>query len=887
MQPGTRLGHYQILSAIGKGGMGEVWRAQDTTLRREVAIKTLPEEFAKDPDRLGRFEREATLLASLNHPSIAAIHGLENHQGTRFLVLELVEGRTLTPPTGSGSEAVEHALRIALQIAEAVEFAHGKGVIHRDLKPANIKVTPEGRVKVLDFGLAKALAPAAPAVEDTPTITAMATEVGVIMGTPAYMSPEQARGDVTDPQSDIWSFGVVLYELLTGTSPFGRPSTAETLASVLGPPPDYTVLPPAVPASAHVLVRRCLEKDRKRRFHHMGDVRIALEEALASLAAGASYGPGTEARMPRRKAVAVGSAIALAALSGAAGWWMASRGAAETPGRVARLSIASMEVPRGLQFGMRTLAVSADGSRVAYTSTGRLLIRELDRTEAVVVPVLASNPFFSSNGEWVGFFGERGDLMKVPALGGEPVLVASTSERPGGGTWRADGAIVFATTEGLYQVAESGGAPRLLLKPDAARKERAYLWPQFLPGGRAVLFTIVPEGSIDGAKIAMLNLDTLQATEVLRGGSAPRYASTGHLLYASGPVLKAVAFDPGTQQTRGDPVSLPGIEILSSADNGAADFAVSDTGTLLFLPPRRPGQALATLSWFDRQGNEDPLPLAPEHYTYPRISPDGSRLALDIAGTNRDVWIWNIQRKILTRLTAGPTEDILPAWSPDGQRIYFSSNRTGTFDVYSQAADGASRERVEFSGPGTQMVSGFTPDGGRLLLVENFKDVQMLHLGQPNRLEPLLQSEFDEWLPAVSPDGTWVAYESNESGSQVEIFLRPFPNVGDRREKVSIAGGRYPRWGPKNSGELYYIDLNGNMMAASVETSPSLSVGTVTKLFAGEKPPRGITGRPYDVSPIDGRFLMPRPAGVAPDAAVNISVVLNWFHELRERVPIR
>ncbi len=349
-----------------------------------------------------------------------------------------------------------------------------------------------------------------------------------------------------------------------------------------------------------------------------------------------------------------------------------------------------------------------------------------------------SNPFFSPNGEWVGFFGSGTGLRKVPALGGTPVPIVATSERPGGGTWRADGTIVFATSEGLYQVSENGGEPRLLVKPDPRRKERAYAWPQFMPDGRSVLFTIVPDDSIDGAQIAVLDLNTLETRIVLKGGSAARYASTGHLVYASGQTLKAIAFDPDAQQTRGDPVSLPDIEIATTPDNGAAEFAVSETGTLLFITPNVPGQGLRTLSWVDRQGKEEPLALAPGRYAYARISPDGTRVALDIPGANRDIWIWNLQRPGLTRLTSGPTEDMLPVWSRDGSRVFFASDRTGNFDVYSQAADGATMARVEFAGPGVQFPKSFTPDGTRLLVVENFKDLSVLNLARPDRLEPLL-----------------------------------------------------------------------------------------------------------------------------------------------------
>jgi hypothetical protein len=326
------------------------------------------------------------------------------------------------------------------------------------------------------------------------------------------------------------------------------------------------------------------------------------------------------------------------------------------------------------------------------------------------------------------------------------VPIVTTSDRPGGGAWRADGTIVFATSEGLYQVSENGGEPRRLVRPDPRRKERVYAWPQFMPDGRSVLLTMVPEDSIEGAQIAVLDLKTLETRIVLKGGSAARYASTGYLVYASGRILKAIAFDPDTQQTRGDPLSLPDIEIATAPDNGAAEFAVSETGTLIFITPNMLGQQLRTLSWVDRLGKKEPLALAPDRYVNPRVSPDGTRVALDIAGANRDIWIWNLQRPSLTKLTGGPTEDILPVWSRDGRRLFFASDRTGNFDVYSQAADGATMERVEFAGPGTQMTTSFTPDGTRLLLIEGFKDLSMLNLERPDRLEPLLHSEFNELL---------------------------------------------------------------------------------------------------------------------------------------------
>ena len=880
LTPGTRLGPYEIATRIGVGGMGEVYKATDTNLKRAVAIKVLPAAVAGDAERLARFQREAEVLAALNHPNIAAIYGLERSGAATALVMELVEGPTLADRIAQGAISVDEALPIAKQIADALEAAHEQGIIHRDLKPANIKVRPDGTVKVLDFGLAKALAPAS---DQALAVTAMSTQAGVIMGTPAYMSPEQARGEVAGRQTDVWSFGVVLYELLTGVSPFGRRTTAETLARVLGTQPDYSVVRADTPATVRQLVRRCLQKDRRRRLQHIGDARLEIEEALAGPTVDTAPGAPNAGAANGRPLQAAG-AMALAVLTGVAGWVLAHRAVSDTPAAVVRLSIASLERPGTWPFGVRHLAISADGSRVAYASVNRLWIRQMGQHEAVAIKVRATNPFFSPNGEWVGYFDEVTGLSKVPVLGGTPVPIVTTTDRSGGGTWRADGTIVFATSEGLYQVSENGGEPRRLVRPEPARKERHYAWPQFMPDGRSVLFTMVPEESIDGANIAVLDLETLEARVVVKGGSAACYAPTGHLVYASGQTLKAIAFDPDTQQIRGDPVSLQGIEIATTPDNGAAEFAVSETGTLLFVTPNVSGQLLRALAWVDRQGKKEPLALAPGRYTNPRISPDGTRVALDIPGANRDIWIWNLQRPTLTKLSGGPTEDLLPVWSRDGRRVFFASDRTGNFDVYSRAADGASIERVEFAGPGTQMTTSFSPDGTRLLLTEDFKNLSMLNLAQPDRLEPLLDSEFTEILGQVSPDGHWIAYESNESGNQIEIFLRPFPDVKGRREKVSIEGGRFPLWAPKG-GELFYVDLLGGMMAASVKLSPGLTLGRVTKLFDWEKPPRGPSGMQYDVSPVDGRFLMTNPVTGGSDGEINISVVLNWFEELERLVP--
>ena len=897
LHPGARIGAYQIRGFEASGGMGDVYRAHDLHLRRDVALKILPASFAADPGRVARFEREAQLLAALNHPHIAAIYGFEQQTDaasegsptTQALVLEFVEGQTLAERLDQRAEPFKEALEIAQQIAEALEAAHEKGIIHRDLKPSNIKVTPGGVVKVLDFGLAKAFSCDGGRADQSqmPTLTVNRTQEGVIAGTPAYMSPEQARGETVDVQTDIWAFGVVVYQLLTGASPFKRTTTADTLAQVLTGEPDYSRLPSDTPPAIRRLVTRCLEKNRRRRFQHMGDLRIEIEDALAV----ASTEPVLVSRQPvGTRGQAVGpvamligaTALAAALISGVAGWLVGRRSDGTRPSAPARLSTGFVEPPYSLPFGIQRVAISEDGSRIAYAGTSRLWTRRLDDSHPIAVGPSGSNPFFSPDGAWVGVFREPG-LVKMPVSGGDPVVIARTSDRPAGASWGSNGTIAFATTEGLFLVSENGGEVKELARPNRQRKERFLAWPHFMPGGRTLLFTIVSEAA--GTTIAWLNTGTRETRTVITGASSPRYVSAGHLLYASGRTLKAVALDVDESRTLGEPVSLPRIDLSTSIDNGAADFAVSQTGTLINLQvdSQTTGDlrgALRTLSWIDRQGREEPLPFEPSSYNYPRVSPEGRRVAVELfTGGNRDIWILNLDRLTRTQLTNGPTEDLLPIWSRDGQRVFFASDRAGNMDVYSQPADGATGARVEFAGPGFHAPQSFTPDGNGLLVYEAFTDTGVVRLGQPDRLDKLFYRASDDRLVQVSPDGQWVVYESDESGTQFEVFVRPFPNVNDRRLEVSTGGGRYARWN-RTGDEIYYVAPDGGMMAVRATGAPMLTLGRAVKLFQWDKPPANRSGFPYDLSPLDGRFLVTRPVAESRTEETQVSVVLNFLTEL-------
>ena len=842
--PGTRLGPYEILSALGAGGMGEVYRATDTSLGRQVAIKVLPDAFAQDAERLARFEREAKTLAALNHPHIAQIYGLEKSSGVQALVMELVEGEDLSQRIARGAIPLDEALPIARQIAEALEAAHEQGIIHRDLKPANIKVTPDGNVKVLDFGLAKlsetAIAGAStPNMSLSPTITspAMMTGAGMLLGTAAYMSPEQAKGRPADKRSDIWAFGCVLYEMLTGKGPFAGDDVSDTLANVLKREPDWSALPASVPASIRALLRRCVEKDRRKRVADVSTALFAIDEQ-ASLSGSVA---ASAARLPRRSLWRRIAVLTAGALVGAAVattlTWVATR---PVPPRVSRLPLASSGATAlNINGTERDLAITPDGTHVVYVGNSgtQLFVRALDALAPVAIASgnNLSAPFVSPDGQWVGFR-DAVALRKVAITGGPPITLARLDGGLRGATWAPDDTIIFATNNpatGLQRVSAAGGTPEVLTRPDHAQGEADHLWPELLPGGRAVLFTITAQtGGLDTAQVAVRDLRTGAQKVLLRGGSHGHYVASGHLVYVAAGTLRAIPFDLNRLETHG--TAVPVLPRLVTTPYGAGDFAVATDGTLVYVDvPGRLAANARTLVWVDRTGKEEPVAAPPRAYLHPRLSPDGTRVALSISDQENDLWIWDLRRATLTRLTLDPGLDWFPVWTPDGRRIIFSSNRGGEFNLWWQAADGTGAAERLTTSSHAQFPTGITPDGTAVVFFDATTmapDLLQLALDGTRQVTPLLQTKFEKRNGIVSPDGRWLAYESNSSGP-TEIYVRPFPNVGGGQWQVSTAGGRMPLWA-RSGKELFYVGADGALLRVPVEASGATwNAGTPMKLL--------------------------------------------------------
>jgi len=805
---GARLGPYEILSALGAGGMGEVYRARDTRLKRDVAIKVLPDSLACDVDRLSRFEREAEILASLNHPHIAAIYGVEDAPAdaglhVHALVMELVEGETLAERLHRGPLPLTGALRIAAQMAEALEAAHERGVVHRDLKPANVKITPDESVKVLDFGLAKAMEgePAAANISASPTLSIMATQAGMILGTAAYMSPEQARGFPADQRSDIFSFGCVLYEMLTGHQAFQGETASDVLASVLAREPDLNALPPNLNPRLPELLKRCLEKNPKKRWQAVGDLRAEIETIATAPHAAATTAVATrqEPRWRRLTFVGVPALVAGAVIAGGVVWFATRPVAARvtrtaiTNTGTAALTISNVEPD---------LAITPDGTQVVYVGNGgtQLFVRALDALEPVAIASgQLRGPFVSPDGQWVGFF-DNSFLRKVAITGGPPITLASIDAGSRGATWAPDGTIIFATANpatGLQRVsAAGGGTPETLTRPDGAQGEADHLWPELLPGGGAVLFTITSRmGAVDSAQVAVLDLRTGTQKVLLRGGSRGHYVTSGHLVYGAAGTLRAILFDPNRIETGG--TAVPVLPRLAITNTGAGNFAMAADGTLVYVDaPGSLGTNARTLVWVDRTGKEETVAAPPRAYEHPRLSPDGTRVALSSSDQEYDVWILDLARTTLTRLTLDPGQDWFPMWTPDGRRISFSSIRgsgPGRPNLWWMAADGTGTAERLTTSTNAQFVSGITPDGTAAVYNEATpgmgRDLLQVALDGMHRVTPLVQTKFDERNGIVSPDGRWLAYESNSSGP-FEIYVRPFPNVSGGQWQVSTAGGR-------------------------------------------------------------------------------------------------
>jgi eukaryotic-like serine/threonine-protein kinase len=916
LAPGARLGSYEVVAPIGAGGMGEVYRARDTRLKRDVAIKVLPESFAQDPDRLARFRREAELLASLSHANIAAIYGLEQADGMTALVLELIEGETLAEQIARGPLPTGEAMPIVRQLVDALEAAHEKGVIHRDLKPANIKITPDGAVKVLDFGLAK-LAPievesvqagGMNALSMSPTLSIHATYAGVILGTAAYMSPEQAKGRTVDKRSDVWAFGCVLFETLTGRRPFEGEDVADTIAFVLTKEPDWSLLPAHVPPAIRLLLRRCLEKDRKRRIADISTVRFVLDEPTSvSAEPVAAAATGATPPTPRWRRLATYAAILAAGVPvAAAGAWMVTR-ANERALQVSRFTI----VPAAAQAlntnaPDRAVTISPDGSHIVYrggagnAGAGQMFVRAIDQLEARPVAGISGfrDPFISPDSRWIGFFALN-ELRKVSITGGPSILLCRPQGGPRGASWGPDDTIIFATGDtntGLMSVPAAGGEPKVLTKPDPAHGEADHAFPFILPGGAAVLFTITAS-QLENSQVAVLDLKTGERKILIRGGSQAQYVDTGHLVYAAAGSLRAVRFDLKRLEVVSDPV--PVVEQVLTTTAGEASFALSRTGTLLHVPGGVGGSegVRRSLVWVNRQGKEEAIKAPARTYAYPRLSPDGSRLAIDVRDQENDIWVWDLARETLTRLTFDPTDDNFPVWTPDSKRIVFASTRAGIPNLYSQAADGTGIVERLTTSPNQQEPTSISHDGTRLVFFEiapkTGPDLYLLPLQGERRSKPLIQTTFIERNADLSPESAWIAYESNESG-QFQVYVRPFPNVEGGRWQVSTSGGSTrPVWA-RSGKELFYLNGDGVLTAVPVRIEGStFSAGNPSKVLETKYygVGGGNNGRTYDVSANGQRFLMIKDAPTNDQqpttTPASMIVTLNWTEELKRLSPAK
>jgi len=859
---GKTLSHYKVIEKIGQGGMGEVYRAEDTNLSREVAIKVLPEQFTKDPQRLARFEREAKLLAQLNHPNIAAIYGLEEAEGVRFLALELVPGETLAERVAKGPVPVEEALEVCRQIAEGMEAAHEKGVIHRDLKPANVKVTPEGKVKILDFGLAKAFEEETPVtdISQSPTMTEEMTRAGMILGTAAYMSPEQAKGKPVDKRADVFAFGAVLYELLTGKRAFEGETITETIAAVLKSEPDWEKLPETTPWRIQELLRRCLTKDAHDRLRDIANVRVEIKLALSEPATAAPMSATDAVRSPRwQKAIPWGIAGVVVIVGFA--WWSLTPPA---PKSLRKFMITPrLDAPLG-NFDSNDLTISPDGTEVVYLAQSgdktQLYVRRLDDFASTPIPgtegAREGGVLVSPDGESLVFF-SGGTVKRVSLRGGEPTTLSQAS-RWRGGSWVGD-TIVFSAQEevsdrgqSLFRISASGGQTERLASPDPNKGERSFYQPEILPGEKEILFSVF-RGAYRN-EIRALSLETGEQKLVLEGGKHPRYLPTGHLVYGlrDTQTLMAVPFNLEALEVRG--ASVPVLEGIRSSRDSEMDYSISQDGTLTYIsgweeqPPSR-------LVWVDRQGEVELLREMESQSQAPRFSPEGSHLAVQVregGPLDANIWIYEMAREVLTPVTEGRFNSF-PVWTPDGDRLTFHTH-TDQEALFWISADASGEAEEIMAGPLSQIPNSYSREGVlaySLSVATGDADLWVLPPEVESKPREFLATPYSERQAMFSPDGHWIAFTSDRAG-QDEIYVTAYPEGGTSHQ-VSIGGGREPD--VKRPSLLFEGTFDHNLRVSN-----------------------------YDVTPDGQRFVMVQTNEVERPPT-QIHVILNWFEELKRLVP--
>ena len=931
LTPGTRIGSYEVAGLIGMGGMGEVYRARDTRLNRDVAVKVVPDLFSKDPDRLRRFKREAQLLGTLNHQNIAIVYGLEEADSLpgsgppalSALVMELVDGPVLADRIAAGPLPFEEILSIARQLVDALEAAHGLGIVHRDLKPSNIKVRPDGTVKVLDFGLAKALNPAeavsaagSPTPEsagdgldpvDSPTITSPVrmTTVGMILGTAAYMSPEQAKGRIVDKRADIWAFGCVLYEMLTGRRAFEGEDVSDTLAFVLTREPTWEALPADTPPALTRLLRRCLQKNPSRRLRDISDARLDIEESLEAPAAERSSHPSGSVS-PRRSSTAwrvlpwalagVATVVATIALVKWAPW----RGAPVA--REIRFEIPAAGAPA-------YMSISPDGRRLAYAGPegpdgqAILWIRDLDSLESRPLPGTegASTPDWSPDSRFIVFAANQ-RLMKIDVGGGPPqtltaLMADSLYQRA---TWSPEGVIVFSNGGRLRRVSDAGGAASDVSQPDSSLEEAFHATPWFLPDGRHFLYSAWSANSKHRA-IYVGALDSTTRVRLMPSEGKVMYAEPGVLVFMRSGTLVAQPFDSRKLAFSGEAVPLAE-NVSFTETTGAAAFHISTTGTLIYRRTSADSGGGRELVWIDRAGRRVEFRDSATNATGIELSPDGKHVAgfepfASVSGGTTDVWVLDLDRGVKTRLTTDPAADTYPIWKPDGSEIVFQSSRGGRSALFTKPADGAKGEQLLLAGEQGILLRprGWSPDGKSLLIERSAvgglggRDLTVIDRDAERaatKEKPYLATPFDEAQATLAPNGRWVAYVSNEAGSY-QVFVQPFPDPTGGKWQVSTGGGQYPRW-RRDGKELYYVRADRQLIAVQVNTEGAFAIGRETVLLqvpfnVSNSAPGDI---PYDVSKDGSRFLISAPDAASSVTLPNsspITVVLNWQSRLRAR----